>query len=167
MDSDSRSSSSPSSSSSSSPLPCLLDKFGRPVERPDFCSIGESSVLSRVKSFLPLLRSAELRTIEPNIKPQRSEPSGSEIKLPRMRMGSFSSVSSESSCSSYGVEVNVGIGVFEVNGNIDNFSGGASGIPIIESLSAPTDASPSETTEFKHGGLVRIIEKDLPEEYEP
>ena len=136
-----------------------LDDFGRPFERPVFQSIGESSVLSRVKEFLPLLKAAGSNLCEPKLVSDRA-PHGDNIIIPRLRTQSVdSSVSGAGSDSSYGVEVDVGMGVYDVNGLFDETSA-SSRIPVIDttaSLRADNEITINKRTPVAECNLVEDI----------
>jgi hypothetical protein len=107
-----------------------MDDYGRPRTRPQFRSCGESQVLARAKEFLPIFRDATFRLIEPGIV---TEPSA-DIRLPLEEHQTESD--DTSSENSFGVEIDVGMGVFDVNGTIEEFEAKQAGIPIIELQSA-------------------------------
>ena len=117
-----------------------LDDLGRPLERPVFRPIGESSVLSRVKEFLPLIKAAGLHMSEPKVR-ECNQGGSSDIKIPLNRKQSEDSVSSQSGASSFGVEVDVGLGVYDINGVLDEDTAEKMGVPIIESNPAMRDSN--------------------------
>jgi hypothetical protein len=97
---------------------CTLDEFGRPISRPIYSSIGTSSVLSRVREFLPQFKASVVKSsFDPQILQQDAETTS--IILQRPRSSSVSSTGSLDSESSFGVEIEVGCGVFDVTGTID------------------------------------------------
>ena len=136
---DSSSDSGSSDCESDSGFVAKLDNVGRPLTRPVYVPIGASSVLSRVKEFLPLFRDATLQLSEPKIM-KESIP---EIQLPTQHDSSDpdDSMSSESS---YGVQVELGLGVFDVNGPIDEEALARQGTPVLFTEDEPTHAVPSQ-----------------------
>jgi hypothetical protein len=118
-----------SDSSSSEDVSAKIDDLGRPLTRPVYGAIGESSVLARVKDFLPQLRASNANVIDPRV--DRAQ--DSDIILTRVRSPSISSESSTSSGVSFGVEVDVGLGVFDVNGVVDEAAFVQGNIPIVYS----------------------------------
>jgi hypothetical protein len=129
-------SSSDSSSDSTSPRP-RLDEFGRPLSRPVFSSIGESSVLMRARQFLPLMKDASLTLSDPSI----TKPIEFDLKLPSDDLRD-----SDSETESVGVEIDVGLGVFDVNGAIDEKELEKSGTQIIDMEGTEIDMTSSRST---------------------
>jgi hypothetical protein len=123
---DSSSDSFESSSEGTSPA-IRLNEYGMPLSKPVFVSIGQSSVLNRAREFLPLFREATLHIMDPKIE----KPNDSEILIPRERSCSSFSDNSSDSQSSYGVEVDIGMGVFDVNGSVDEETLIKNGTPMI------------------------------------
>ena len=118
------------SSSSSDSVDKRLDPFGRPLTRPVYGSVGESDLLRRVREFLPQLKASPGALV---IDPRLTKPDTEIVLLPRDRAMSDCSLGSHSSEASFGVEIDVGCGVFDVNGTVDEKLIGASGIPMIYS----------------------------------
>jgi len=125
-----------------------LDEFGRPFQRPNFRSIEACSALSRAKEFLPLFRNATLQLIEPVVIPQ--EPTGN-IQLPT-RTDQEEIWDDSESDASYGVEIDVGLGVFDINGDIENSVFGSTGIPVIET------ATINQSRTVSSGDLIQEID---------
>ncbi len=123
-----------------------VDEFGRPVTRPNFRSVGPSSVLARAKEFLPLFRNATVQLIEPDVIAKNSD-----IRLPTRPELEGRSDESDSP-SSFGIEIDVGLGVFDVNGDIEHSELSRAGIPIVEIQTE----SQSETEHTS--GLIQEIE---------
>lgn len=117
-----------SSHRNSSKSSARFDEFGRPRVRPLYKAIGESSVLSRARDFLPIFRDATLKLSDPQIQSQLD----SHVKIPSSHLvdGELESNSDESE-SSFGVEIDVGLGVFDVNGSVDEKSIIKQGIPVL------------------------------------
>ena len=126
LDSDSSSESTGNSSDDLSPT-AKLNEYGMPHSKPVFSSIGQSSVLNRAKEFLPLFRKATLQIIDPKIE----KPIPLDVLLPSERTISPASDSPSSSQSSYGVEVDIGMGVFDVLGSVDENALINKGTPVI------------------------------------
>jgi hypothetical protein len=103
-----------------------IDEFGRPVARPQFQPCGESQVLARAKEFLPLFREATFRLIEPDMVTENS----TDIRLSLDELHTASE--DTDSENSFGVEIDVGLGVFDVNGAIEDSVVKQAGIPIVE-----------------------------------
>jgi hypothetical protein len=102
-----------------------LDEIGRPLTRPTYQPIGQSSVLSRVKEFLPIFRDAALVPSEPQILYEKD----SDIILPKTEDQTYDD--DFSSQSSYGVEVDVGLGVYDIHGAVDESALALTGTPTI------------------------------------
>ena len=128
LDSSSDSDSSDSSVSGINESLPKFDEFGRPLSKPVYSSLGESSVLSRVRDFLPIFRDATLQLSEPRVESQR-EP---DVKLPWGNDAcDLTESDDDSSHSSYGIEIDVGLGVFDVNGAVDEQALAQQGTPIV------------------------------------
>lgn len=120
-----------SDESSSSRNSGRLDQFGRPFQKPSYSSTEEPPIVARLRQFLPLLEASTKRDSDPRIDSSTSSKSG-DILLPRVRSSSDISDSSQATDSSYGIEIDVGCGVFEVNGEVDEVSLLRNGVPIIQ-----------------------------------
>jgi hypothetical protein len=122
------STSSSEGTSSEGGSPRGLDPIGRPLRPPVYTSVGESSVLTRVKEFLPLFRAAPLMRADPCM-----DGVGKSSPLIELRgTGSDSEPSSPSG--SVGVEIDVGLGVFDVNGEVDEDCLKSQGVEILSSV---------------------------------
>jgi len=99
-----------------------LDEYGRPLNRPTFEHIGASSVLNRVKEFLPIFRQAVIVPSEPEI-----VFTSDDVLLPTRTHDQDETASDDS----YGVQVDVGLGVYDVNGAVDEEALEKNGTPII------------------------------------
>ena len=142
-----------SSSSSEDETLCNLDEFGRPLSRPVFGSVEESTVLSRVREFLPQFKASVAQSFEPRIK---NTVDNSSIVLHRSRSMSGASSGSAESASSYGVEIEVGCGVFDVMGEIDEGALSREGIPTVD-LDLPTN---KRTSSVRPEPLIQEIDQD-------
>ena len=122
------------SSTSSSDESCRLDAIGRPLTRPVYGSVEESSVLLRVREFLPQLQAATRGSImDPLV---TSEDREVPVELPSRNAMNDQEDDSDASESSFGVEIDVGCGVFDVMGNVDDTELASGGIPTIYSDAA-------------------------------
>lgn len=144
------------SSSSENDAVYQLDEFGRPFSRPAYTSVRQSSVLSRVREFLPQFKASVVKSFDPKIENPDTD---SSILLQRPRSCSGSSSYSAESNSSFGVEIEVGCGVFDVCGEVDERALSREGIPTLE-------LNFSTTSHSNHGDmvtaqpLIQEIEKD-------
>lgn len=142
------SSSDSESDSGSLGSPCvskdIFDEHGRPRVKPNYSFIGESSVLSRAREFIPLFREATLKLNDPKILPLVTD---AEIRLPERHVDSLIDEEDDdaSSSSSFGVEVDLGIGVFDVNGAIDDDALMSAGVPIIQAPDKEVSVSTHST----------------------
>ena len=111
--------------------------------KPDFSSVGVPSVLARAREFIPLFRDATLKLYDPEIRLMEKTP---DIKIPTGLDGHVDDEDEASSVSSFGVEVDVGLGVFDVNGAIDEESIQRTGVPVLDApvtgSSVRSDVSP-------------------------
>ncbi len=122
-DSESSDSSSSASSNIGSPVPLQC--------RPNIGPLEESNVLNRIKEFLPLFKSATIRLSDPVM---TSVKSGDDCSLEvKTRDMDIDSQSETSSMCSMGVEIDLGLGVFDVNGDLDENVLKASGTEIVDS----------------------------------
>lgn len=109
-----------------------LDEYGRPLNRPQFRPVGVSSVLTRAKEFLPLFRDATMQLIEPDV---IKNDQIADVRLPTLTEQDRISDESDSD-TSFGVEIDVGLGVYDVSGDIDYLNLERAGIPILDAPSA-------------------------------
>jgi hypothetical protein len=145
-----------SGSSSGDEPQCAIDEFGRPLVRPSYASVGESSVLSRVREFLPQFKASVVRSFDPEIKPDTQINNDASILIRRSRSSSDSSALGSESVSSFGVEIEVGCGVFDVAGSVDEEALARENIPTI--LLGEQNASDS-VVDYS-APLIEEVEKD-------
>ena len=129
LDSSSDSESACSVTSSESFATVAVDSHGRPLVKPKYSSIGVSSVLSRAREFLPIFRDATVKLNEPKILDLNSEP---ELRIPGRSSDPLDIEDDASSESSFGVEVDLGLGVFDVNGPVNEESLKLNGVAVLQ-----------------------------------
>jgi hypothetical protein len=90
-----------------------------------------------VRDFLPLLKQANASITEPRISVLTDQSSKNDILIPSNQFESDISPRSESS---FGVEIDVGCGVFDVTGHVDESALSKIGVEIVDSK--PIETAP-------------------------
>lgn len=141
-----------SDSSSSSSNSAHLDQFGRPFQKPIYSSTEVPSIVARLREFLPRLKNSPLPNSDPRID-SSTNPKSDDILIPRLRSSSDVSNSSNASDSSFGIEIDLGCGVFDVNGDVDEDSLVRKGVPIIED-----NTSDAQKSQIRSVSLIQELE---------
>ena len=143
------SSSDSASSSEGTPPLSYLDPYGRPLSKPIFASLEESSVLARAREFIPIFRNATMKLVDPAI----HRPLQPTVRMPSMQASHDTESDECASTSSYGVQINVGLGVFEVEGSVDENTLAQSAIPVVPIDCEEHSINPDQIK----GPLIRVI----------
>lgn len=126
-----------------------LDPYGRPLSKPIFGSLEESSVLARAREFIPIFRNATMKLVDPEI----HRPLQPSVTMPHMEESHDTECDECASTSSYGVQIDVGLGVFDVTGSVNENTLAQSGIPLVPIDIEGHSINPDQI----NGPLIRVI----------